>query len=118
MGVPRVVVRGGRVDGEQRAAQPAGARAGKVDLALGQPGQEFGRVAVAGLELAQDVVVAVEDDGHAWSRSIHLCTATGSQASSWARRSSRPSLTASSVRVSARRKRSWTAWSRKATSGR
>ena len=116
-GGPRVVRRG-RVDREQCAAEPPGTSAGQVDLAVGQPGEELGGVAVAGLELAQHVVVAVEDDGHAWSRSIHLCTVTGSHVSSRASRSSRPSPTASSVRVSGRRKRSCTAWSRKATSGR
>ena len=67
-------LRRGRVDREQAAGQAAGAGAREVDVALGQAGEEVRGRAAVGLQLAQRVVVAVEDRGHVWSRSIHLCS--------------------------------------------
>ena len=69
----RVGPRRGRVDREQAAGQASGAGAREVDVALGQAGEEVRGRAAVGLQLAQRVVVAVEDRRHVWSRSIHLC---------------------------------------------
>ena len=84
---------------------PARAR-GRSTSRSGRPVRKSAAAPSSAWSLPSDVVVAVEDRGHVWSRSIHFCTVTGSQASSAASRSSRSSLTASSVRVSGRRKRS------------
>ena len=65
--------RRGRVDREQAAGQASRAGAREVDVALGQAGEEVRGRAAVGLQLAQRVVVAVEDRRHVWSRSIHLC---------------------------------------------
>ncbi len=55
-------------------------------------------------------------EAHASSRSIHLCVAGGCQRSNVSRTPSMLSAIASIARVSARRKRCATAWSRKAAS--
>ena len=81
--------RRGRVDGEHRAAEAAGPRAREVDVAVGQAGEEVGGAPPSDWSLPSDVVVAVEDRGHVWSRSIHLWTVTGSHVASAASRSSR-----------------------------
>jgi hypothetical protein len=113
----QVARRRGGVDREQAAGEAAGASARQVDIALRQAGQEALRWIVGRLQRAQRVVVAVEDGGQVSSRSIHLCIGAGCQRSRVSSRPSKSSATASISRVSRRRKRWATAWSRKAASG-
>ena len=59
------------------ARPPARAR-GRSMSRSGRPVRKPAGGAAVGLQLAQRVVVAVEDRRHVWSRSIHLCSVTGS----------------------------------------
>jgi hypothetical protein len=52
------------VDREQAAGEPARAGTGKVEVALGQAGEEVRGRAAVGLQLAERVVVTVEDGRH------------------------------------------------------